>query len=144
MSGAWRLTDAAEQVCPCQRAGGGGEGAGWLPAASAAKDLAVEDVRGRCRGSRAESGGPGGPSERRIEKWLMLGSNSGRTSPSVMLDHRAARGAPSRLADAPVAGLDADDAADQAEDARVAGRGDASAQAGRTCPAAVGIKGRAK
>jgi hypothetical protein len=93
----------------------------------------VDDICGRCRGSRADSGGPGGPFERRPEKWLMFMSNSGITSPSVGFDHRVTdTGAPSLL-DAPVA---------ESED--VAGLGDASAQAGRICPAAVGIKGRAK
>jgi hypothetical protein len=61
----------------------------------------------------------------------MFGSNSGMTSPNVGFDHRVT-GAPSLL-----------DAL-AAESEEVAGLGDASAQVGRICPAAVGIKGRAK
>ena len=57
-----------------------------IPALVLAVDLDDEDVRGRCIGSRADSGVPPALSLRRIEKVLMFGSKSGRTS-SVGLDH---------------------------------------------------------
>jgi hypothetical protein len=76
----------------------------WLtPALILAVDLDDEDVRGRCIGSRADSGVPPALSLRRNEKALMFGSKSGTTSPSVGLDHRVAT---RRLDDEPVPSLD--------------------------------------
>ena len=63
----------------------------------------------------------------------MFGSNSVITSPSVGFDHRVTVTCAPSLLDALAA-----------ESEEVAGLGDASGQTGRMCPAAVGIKGRAK
>lgn len=57
------------------------------PAFMVAVDFADDEVRGRCRGSRADSGVLPDRSLRRIVKVLMLGSKRGITSPSVGFDH---------------------------------------------------------